>query len=180
MRMEPVYMPGEDSYLLAESVNELVEGKVLDMGTGSGIQAITAALKHQVTEVIAVDINPLALELAEKNSIKAGVRDKIRLVKSNLFQDISDKFDWIVFNPPYLPSEGEADELSWSGGEKGSEIIENFLEMSNKYLKKNGKILMVFSSLTNLNLENFSYKVEILKEKRLFYEKLVVVELSHL
>jgi release factor glutamine methyltransferase len=167
--MEPVYMPREDSYLLAEVVNELVEGKVLDMGTGSGIQAITAALKRQVTEVVAVDINPLALELAEKNALKAGVRDKIKLVKSSLFQEISDKFDWIIFNPPYLPSEGEVDECSWTGGEKGSEIIEDFLKIADNYLKKNGKILMVFSSLTKLNIEDFSYKVEILKEKELFF-----------
>ncbi len=173
-------MPREDSYLLAESVNELVEGKVLDMGTGSGIQAITAALKRQVTEVVAVDVNPLALELMEKNARKAGVRDKIRLVKSNLFQDISGKFDWIVFNPPYLPSEGGIDEWSWAGGEKGSEIIEKFLEKAQSYLEKEGKILMVFSSLTELNLEDYMYKVEILRKKKLFYEKLLVVKLSHL
>jgi methylase of polypeptide subunit release factors len=82
--VEPVYTPREDSYLLAEAVNGLVEGIVLDMGTGSGIQAITAALKPQVTEVVAVDINPLALELAERNALKSGVREKIRLVKSSL------------------------------------------------------------------------------------------------
>jgi release factor glutamine methyltransferase len=177
--VEPVYTPREDSYLLAEAVNGLVEGIVLDMGTGSGIQAITAALKPQVTEVVAVDINPLALELAERNALKSGVREKIRLVKSSLFQEISGKFDWIIFNPPYLPSEGEADEDSWSGGEKGSETIENFLKKADKYLKKNGKILMVFSSLSNLNLENLNYKVETLGEQKLFFENLMVVKLSH-
>ena len=59
--MGEVYRPAEDSHLLSKHVNRLVHGEVLDMGTGSGIQAITAALKQEVESVVAVDINPKAL-----------------------------------------------------------------------------------------------------------------------
>ena len=178
--MEPVYEPSEDSYLLAEAVEELVHGKVLDMGTGSGIQAVTAALKTNVREVTAVDVNPVALKRAEKRSESKGVRDKIKFVQSDLFHDISGKFDWIIFNPPYLPSEGKSDESSWAGGEKGYEVIDKFLEEARGYLNEDGSILLVYSSLTNLEIERYDYNIEILREKKLFFEKLLVVRLSHL
>ena len=55
-----IYEPAEDSYLLQKYVKELAIGRVLDMGTGSGIQAITALKNLQVRLVLAVDINPEA------------------------------------------------------------------------------------------------------------------------
>jgi release factor glutamine methyltransferase len=175
-----VYEPREDSYMLAEIVEELVYGKVLDMGTGSGIQAITAALKPEVKEVTAADINPEALRRAEKRAKSENVGDKVTFIQSDLFQNLSGKFDWIIFNPPYLPSEGEVDELSWVGGEKGFEVIETFLVEASKYLEEDGSILLVHSSLTKLKIDERDYWVEVLVEKELFYEKLVIVKLSHL
>ena len=74
--MEDVYKPGEDSYLLQRHVEQLVSGRILDMGTGSGIQAVTAARKNNVSHVLAVDINPAALIEAEKRAITYGVSDK--------------------------------------------------------------------------------------------------------
>ena len=80
----------------------------------------------------------------------------------------------------YSPSEGEVDELSWVGGEKGFEVIETFLVEASKYLKEDGSILLVHSSLTKLKIDERDYRVEVLVEKELFFEKLVVVKLSHL
>ena len=86
--MEDVYRTAEDSYLLAKHVGLLVSGNVLDMGTGSGIQAVTAALKHEVASVLAVDINPEALRVAEKRAYDAGVFRKISLLLSDLFDEV--------------------------------------------------------------------------------------------
>ena len=69
--MEEVYKPGEDSYLLQRHVERLVFGNVLDMGTGSGIQAVTAAIKQEVSKVLAVDINPVALIAVEHTTAVA-------------------------------------------------------------------------------------------------------------
>ncbi|MCX6643403.1 MAG: class I SAM-dependent methyltransferase, partial [Candidatus Bathyarchaeota archaeon] len=77
----------------------------MDMGTGSGIQAVAAAKKIEVTEVTAVDINSTALEAAKRMAKKNGVSCKIRFIESNLFNSIEDKYDWIIFNAPYLPTE---------------------------------------------------------------------------
>ena len=88
-----IYAAREDSFLLAKYVNKFSKGKVLDLGTGSGIQA-EAALKH-TKNVLAVDINKEAVNYVKKKGIKAKV--------GNLFSEIDKKFDLIIFNPPYLP-----------------------------------------------------------------------------
>jgi len=177
--MEEVYKPGEDSYLLQRHVEQLVSGRVLDMGTGSGIQAVTAALKDNVSHVFAVDINPAALIAVEKRAITYGVFDKIDLQLSDLFGSIEGLFDWILFNTPYLPSEGDADEVSWAGGEIGGELIRQFLDNAQDYLDLDGSILMIYSSQSGLSADDFSgYKFELLEEIGMFFEKIYCVRLS--
>ena len=177
--MGEVYRPGEDSYLLQKYVEMLVSGSVLDMGTGSGIQAVSAALKKDVVHVLAVDINPAALINAEKRAAEYHVLEKIEFRLSDLFFNIEECFDWILFNTPYLPSEGEADEVSWAGGESGGEIIRRFLVEVRDHLSENGSILMIYSSLSGLSEDDFSgYCFELLEEMGLFFEKIYCVKLS--
>jgi release factor glutamine methyltransferase len=177
--MGEVYKPDEDSYLMQYYVEKLVSGKVLDMGTGSGIQAVSAALEDNVLHVLAVDINPAALVEAEKRAIMYGVLDRIDFQLSDLFENITGCFDWILFNPPYLPSEGEIDETSWAGGENGGDIIKRFLVDAKNYLTKNGSILMIYSSKSKLLLDDFhGYNFKILEEKELFFEKIYCVKLN--
>lgn len=177
--MEDVYRPREDSYLLADHVRSLVHGEVLDMGTGSGIQAVEAAAKSGVTRVVAVDVNPAAAEAAKRRAESRGVAGKIKFVASDLFMNVEGVYDWIVFNPPYLPGEGGADEASWAGGKTGAETARRFLRDARGHLRENGSILMVYSSHTGLTEADFDgYKVEKLGEKRLFFETLSCVALT--
>jgi release factor glutamine methyltransferase len=174
-----VYRPAEDSYLLAKYVEKHVHGRVLDMGTGSGIQAVTAAKKPEVTHVTAVDLNPAALDSARKMAGEEGVVEKMEFLLSDLFENVPCCFDWILFNTPYLPNEGEADEISWAGGLKGSETIVRFLKDSTGYLSKGGSILMLYSSLSSINKEAFAeFERTLLEEKPLFFEKLYCVQLN--
>lgn len=179
MVMEEVYKPGEDSYLLQRWVEKLVSGSVLDMGTGSGIQAISAAQKKEVDHVLAVDINPAALIDAEKRAYKYNVQGKIDFLLSDLFDEVRGVFDWIVFNTPYLPSEGDADEASWAGGETGGEVIKQFLTDAPDHLVTGGSILMIYSSHSGLDDADFNgYLYELLEEIGVFYEKIYCVRLS--
>lgn len=174
-----VYRPAEDSYLLAKNVEKLVYGRVLDMGTGSGIQAVTAAKKTQVTHVTAVDLNPAALDSAREMAEEERVLGKIDFLVSDLFENVSCCFDWILFNTPYLPSDGEADEISWAGGPTGSEVIKLFLKDSTRFLSEGGSILMLYSTHSNMVDEDFDgFKLILLEEKSLFFEKLYCVRLS--
>lgn len=165
-----IYEPAEDSFLLQKYVKKYAKGKVLDLGTGSGIQALTAFKKTK--NVLAVDINPSAVEQLKKKGIKARISD--------LFSNVKGKFDLIIFNPPYLPEderEPQDSSTATTGGKKGYETIERFLKQAKKFLKKDGKILLVFSSLTG-NIENlfnkYGYGFKKLEEKKLFFEKIYI------
>ena len=90
----------------------------------------------------------------------------------------NEKFDTIIFNPPYLP-EQEPKDVALDGGKKGYEVLERFFNEVKNYLNSNGVILVVFSSLTNKNkiddiIKRNKLKSKLLEEKSLFFEKLYV------
>ena len=181
--MGRVYEPAEDSLLLLRHLEGLVDGLVLDMGTGSGVQAVATASKPEVSRVVAVDIDPEAVGEARRRAAEAGVSDRVEFLVCDLFRGLGrGGFDWIVLNPPYLPSEGEADEASWSGGRTGGEVIERFLMGAAERLRPGGGILLVCSTLTGLDLERWSerYSVDVLEELPLFFERLVCLLLRPL
>ena len=163
-----IYEPREDSFLLAKYIEKFAFGKILDIGTGSGVQA-EVALKN-TNNVLAVDINKECVNYAKRKNINAEVSD--------LFSNINEKFDLVIFNPPYLPDEELEDnesKLITTGGTYGYEILERFFSQVNKYLNKNGKILIVFSSLTNKNKINIiikknNFKFELLEKQKIFFE----------
>jgi release factor glutamine methyltransferase len=76
---------------------------ILDIGTGSGILAITLALEMPNATVTATDISAAALAVAQKNAQQLGAAARIRFVTSDLFAALNDeRFDCIVSNPPYV------------------------------------------------------------------------------
>ncbi|MFP4111480.1 MAG: HemK2/MTQ2 family protein methyltransferase [Candidatus Woesearchaeota archaeon] len=163
-KINPIYEPREDSFLLQKEVEKLAEGDCLDVGTGSGIQAHTAAQKKEVKTVTAIDINPDAIEYASKHNN----HKKIRFTVSDLFAKLSrKKFDTIIFNPPYLPGDLRIKDVALDGGTRGYELIELFLSRAGPYLKKEGTILILFSSLTNKE------KIDEILEKNLWTSRLL-------
>jgi len=142
-----VYAPREDSKLLERFVRQYAKGSVLDVGTGSGIQAIAAAKSNKVKSVLAIDIQKQAIEHCRQN-IK---NKKIKFIVSDLFQNVKNKFDTIIFNPPYLPEDIQLKDLTLEGGKRGYEVLERFVNDVNDFLKKDGIVLIVFSSLTKKN-----------------------------
>lgn len=172
-----IYQPAEDSFLLEEEVKKRALGKrVLDVGTGSGIQA-RAAFEAGAREVLAVDIDP--------NTIENLKNEKFESRESDLLSKVYGRFDLIVFNPPYLPEDEREDSesaLATSGGKKGDEIIVRFLREVGEHLEDNGEILLVVSSLTPLSRiervlceKGFVWKV--VATKKVFMETLWVWEI---
>jgi HemK-related putative methylase len=149
---DAVYEPREDSFLLQKIVEECAVGSVLEIGTGSGIQSITAAKSQGVTSVTAVDINPKALTVAKNNAKKVGLEKRITFKKSNLFSAVQGTFDTIIFNPPYLPNDARVKDVALDGGKKGYELTVKFLEEVNIYLTQPGVVLLLFSSYTKKHI----------------------------
>ena len=95
------------------------------------------------------------------------------------------KFDFIIFNPPYLPEdkrEPEESKLQTTAGKKGYELILRFLDEAKHHLTKNGKIIILFSSLSKpLVIKKHAkkkYKLKLLNKKKIFFEELYVYEIT--
>jgi len=204
--MPQLYEPQEDSELLKKHVPVYSKGLVLDMGTGTGIQAVEAAKTAEF--VIGLDVNKDAVKYCEKNF----KLEKTAFFKSNLFQffeenfvywdkadkkiEIYDKkkadkdkikilsakqikFDLIIFNPPYLPRCREDPDTALDGGKAGFEALQRFFRSARKYLAKDGKIIIVFSSLTKPRkvfeiMGKAGFRYELLDSQHVFFEDLMV------
>jgi release factor glutamine methyltransferase len=171
-----IYSPREDSYLLSEVLKKEISYKnikVLELGSGSGIQLETLnELGIEKENIFSCDINPEAVKHCKDLGFNC--------IKSNLFQDIKGKFDVIIFNPPYLPkdsSEPLDSRIATTGGNKGSEVVNEFLKQAKNYLNKDGKIFLLTSSLTE-NIDFLDYKKKILGKKKIFFEELIIWELE--
>jgi release factor glutamine methyltransferase len=182
--MSSVYEPREDSDLLARYVRLLARGRVLDMGTGSGVQAFIAAENSKVKEITAVDINPLAIvHVARRIETLKEMDPRIRsmvVLQSDMF-DVLDgqRFDTIICNPPYLPDEEKDTDPALYGGPQGYEFAVKFLAEAKEYLAPGGQILFLFSSLTNrdridMELKRLGYLHEELAQLAEFFERLYV------
>ena len=148
------------------------------MCTGSAILAQTFQ-KKGYENILAVDINNQAVTNAKKQKIKA--------MQSNLFSKIKNKkFDLIVCNPPYLPTDPKEpidSQLQTTAGKKGYELIIKFLTQAKNHLNPDGKILLLFSSLSKPKIilshaKNLKYEYKLLATRKLFFEELFVYEFS--
>lgn len=155
MPIPGVFRPHSDSVLLAAQLGHeplLPGANVLDLCTGSGLLAIEAA-RRGAREVTAVDVSRRAVLSAMLNARLNGVR--IRALRGDLFGPVAGRrFDLIVTNPPYLPS--EARELpsrgaarAWEGGPDGRALIERICRQARAHLKPGGVLLLLQSSISD-------------------------------
>lgn len=150
---EHVLIPRPETELLVEQVllyydeyfNEEVQ--VLDLGTGSGCIATTLALEEKSMRVEAVDLSVEALKTAAKTASQLG--SSVRFFQSDWFSNVTNRYDLIVANPPYIPSVEQVDEvvdkepsLALYGGDTGLVYYEAILRDARKYLK--AKSLVAF------------------------------------
>ncbi|ADC46009.1 SAM-dependent methyltransferase HemK-related protein [Methanobrevibacter ruminantium M1] len=178
-----VYIPSDDTFLLAENL-EIKEGQsVLEIGTGSGLVSMYASLLTD--DVTATDINYNALELAEKN-FKLNDINTIRLEFGDLFEPVkNEKFDVILFNTPYLPTDTDDiidDDLNYAfdGGIDGRKVIDRFINEVSHYLNDGGIVQIIQSSLSNNDktLDMFDrngFIAEIAKSESFFFEEIVLI-----
>ena len=159
-----IYEPREDSFLLQKWVEKIAFGKVIDIGTGSGIQAEVARARG--LDVTTTDIN------VEVNCD----------IHSDLFQKVEGKFDTIIFNPPYLPEDEHDTDVANVGGKEGYETIIKFLEQAKEHVTREGIILLLFSSLSKpqiiFDFAKKYYKFQILEKKKVAFEELFCVRFN--
>lgn len=142
--------------LLTNFLKESKEGNVLDLGCGYGIIGITISLESNM-KVDLVDINDRALELTKEN-IKLNNIVNARCWKSNIYENIKDKYDYIITNPPIRA---------------GKETLKKFLFDGKDYLEDNGELWFVMRKdhgvKTMIKELEMEYKTEIIDKSKGFY-----------
>lgn len=144
-----VLIPRPETELLIDYVSPLIEkypiNTLAEIGVGSGVVSIMLAKKFPHLKIIATDISEDALRLAEKNITLHGVKNQIRLLHSNLLDDVTDSIDALVSNPPYIANDFvlpenvryEPEEALF-GGAVGDELLREIIDLG---LERNVKFM---------------------------------------
>lgn len=169
-----VLIPRFDTEILVERALKEIgekEARVLDMCTGSGAIAITVALNSKAT-VVASDISPLALNVARRNALDKCV--SVEFIESDLFDKIEGKFDYILINPPYIPTsdietlDKEVKDyepiLALDGGVDGMDVYRKIASEYQNYLNENGVLMLEIGINQTEQIKELFGTVEFIKD----------------
>lgn len=193
-----VYLPSDDTDLLLEVIEEKITTanknykKAIEIGSGNAF--LSLAIYGNVKELYSTDINPIVIDYLLNVKERYNL-EKMKVVYSNLFDSIdeTEKFDLIIFNPPYVPTEELSEDedldeingydLAVNGGIEGREIIDKFIEQLPNHLLEKGECYLLISSLNNPieiieNLKHKKLNAEIIGSKKLFFEELFVLKIN--
>ena len=165
------YPPSEDTFFIANYIENEKGEYALDVGSGSGY--LTKLLCDNFSFVVGTDINCDVLQ--HQSSYKTD-----NLICCNSSDALKIKFDFIVCNLPYLATD-EILDIATDGGSEGFEIPKKIFDSAVSNLEKNGKFIFVTSSLSNYSkLIDYGKKLglttKIIAQKKLFFEELILVE----
>jgi release factor glutamine methyltransferase len=134
--------------LLQSSIqNQNPESRIADIGTGSGVIALSLAAKFPQAEIVAIDLSDEALALARKNAEQLGLNARIQFVKSNLLAEVDGVFDLVIANLPYISTQDRHllsrevlhdPEIALFAGAKGDELICALIDQAPPHLRPGG------------------------------------------
>jgi release factor glutamine methyltransferase len=130
---------------------QISDFKILDVGTGSGVIAISLAAKFPEAEIHAVDLSDDALALASENAQRLGLSDRVQFQKNDLLDSFVERFDLIVANLPYIAMSDRSQlsrevlhdpEVALFGGARGDELLRKLIEQAPARLRRNGLLAL--------------------------------------
>lgn len=121
--------------------------RVLDMGTGCGVNAILAASRS--TDVLAVDVNPYAVDAARRNAERNGVADRIEVRQSDVFDAVDGAFDLIIFDPPFRWF-APRDIAERASTDENYAALTAFFRSARSRLRPGGRMLIFFGTSGDL------------------------------
>jgi len=183
------YLPSDDTFLLLDTLKKEITNnnkynKALELGFGSGV--ISLYIYDFVNNIDCSDINLEVINYFKEVKKKYNL-EKINVIHSDLFENISNKYDLIIFNPPYVPSEEinrkDTSCLATDGGTNGTKIINKFINNLNKVFKKESVCYLLISSLNNIKdveklCKENNFRVKIINRKKLFFEELIILKIT--
>jgi release factor glutamine methyltransferase len=172
-----LYQPSEDSFLLAQSIEDYHGTLALEIGVGSG--EVLKVLCQNFRNVIGTDLDQTSLDYCRKT-----LPSNVALVCCHAAYSLRARFDLIASNPPYLPIQnGEELDCTIHGGKTGIETTLRFLESAKVLLAENGRMLIVASSLSDYQnllcrINQLGFRSHVLRKQKLFFETLVILEIT--
>jgi release factor glutamine methyltransferase len=191
-----VLIPRNDTEILVESIIDIFSKNqkhinILDLCTGSGCISVSLAKYIPQSSITASDISSEALETAEKNALLNHVSERIKFIRSDLFENITDvNFDVIVCNPPYIPSSHIQSLMpevknfeplkALDGGSNGLHFYQQIIEKTPFFLSKNGVLAFevginqsdTVRSLMENDFENIHVKKDLSNIDRVIWGRL--------
>ena len=172
---ENVLDPRADTETLIDFIIEKPVKSVLDLGTGSGVIAVTLACEWTEVQVTAIDISEDALSLAKINAEKYNVQDKIHFLKSDWFERVTGSFDLIISNPPYIGLV-EQDKISAEvikydpkialfAGRDGLDAYKKIIPSLPKFLNPNGFVALETGASQSYQVKNMMNAVGFIDAK---------------
>ena len=137
--------------LISHFKSEVAYSRMIDVGTGSGVIALTLAAEFPKAEIVGVDISEDALMLARENAERLGLVDRVRFQQSNLLQNVQPDVDLIVANLPYVSTEDRQSlsrevlhdpEVALFAGARGDELVRQLIAEAPSWLRPGGMLAM--------------------------------------
>jgi len=137
--------------LISHLKSEIVSPRVIDVGTGSGVIALTLAAEFLEAEIVGIDISDDALMLARENAERLGMAHRVRFLRSNLLESMQPSFDLIVANLPYVSTEDRQNlsrevlhdpEVALFAGARGDELMRQLIAQAPSWLRPGGMLAM--------------------------------------
>ncbi len=147
-------VPRPETEQLVEIVESKIENrksKILDVGTGSGVIALTLARKFPEAQIFAVDVSEDALALARENAARLGLSGRVQFRKSDLLENLDERFDLIVANLPYIAAQDRHTlsrevlhdpEVALFAGVHGDEFVRELIEQAPPRLRPGGMLAL--------------------------------------
>jgi|SRR5215475_3742639 len=149
-------VPRPETELLVEQLISRFKSKIanscmIDVGTGSGVIALSLAAEFPKAEVVGADISEDALSLARENAERLGLADRVRFQRSNLLENIQPGFDLIAANLPYVSTQDRPNlsrevlhdpEVALFAGARGDELVQELIARAPSWLQPGGLLAL--------------------------------------
>ena len=147
-------VPRPETEQLVEMLQSKIQNpksKIADIGTGSGVIALSLALKFPEAKITATDISDGALALSRENAERLGLTNRVTFLHGDLLIYVTDVYDLIVANLPYIPAMDRATlsrevlhdpQVALFGGERGDEIVQKLIEAAPAHLVPGGLLAL--------------------------------------
>ncbi len=185
-------VPRPETEELVELVQSAIRdprSAILDVGTGSGVIALSLAEKYPEASIVAIDVSDDALALAQENAVRLDLSSRVRFLKSRLLENVEGAFDLIVANLPYISTQARHTlsrevlhdpEIALFAGRRGDELVRELIDEAPTRLRPGGMLALeiglgqsdaLLSALTEKNYRDICAKNDYNGVKRFLFAR---------